>query len=115
VLKPETVALMSRNAMGDLRVTNLPTQAPPLTLDAEFFPGVEKSWGLTFQINEAPAPTGLPAGSLMWAGLANSYYWIDQTTGIGGAYLTQILPFADSRSLPLFYAMQSATYAELTR
>jgi methyl acetate hydrolase len=115
VLQPETVALMSRNAMGDLRVTNLPSQAPPLTLDAEFFPGVEKSWGLTFQINEAPAPTGLPAGSLMWAGLANSYYWIDQTTGIGGAYLTQILPFADSRSLPLFYAMQSATYAELTR
>jgi methyl acetate hydrolase len=115
VLKPETVALMSRNAMGDLRVTNLPTQAPPLTLDAEFFPGVEKTWGLTFQINEAPAPTGLPAGSLMWAGLANSYYWIDPTTGIGGAYLTQILPFADSQSLPLFYAMQTATYREITR
>jgi methyl acetate hydrolase len=115
VLKPETVALMSRNAMGDLRVTKLPTLAPPLTLDAEFFPGVEKTWGLTFQINEAPAPTGLPAGSLMWAGLANSYYWIDPSTGIGGAYLTQILPFADSQSLPLFDAFQTATYAELRR
>lgn len=113
VLKPETVALMSRNAMGPLRVTNLPTQAPPLTLDAEFFPGVEKTWGLTFQINEAPTNTGLPAGSLMWAGLANSFYWIDQATGIGGAYLTQILPFADSRSLPLFYEFQSATYHSL--
>jgi len=113
VLRPETVALMSRNAMGPLRVTNLPTQAPPLTLDAEFFPGVEKSWGLTFQINEAATHTGLPAGSLMWAGLANSYYWIDQKTGIGGAYLTQILPFADSKSLPLFYEFQSATYHSL--
>lgn len=113
VLKAETVQLMSRNAMGPLRVTNLPTQAPPLTLDAEFFPGVEKSWGLTFQINEAPTATGLPAGSLMWAGLANSYYWIDRSSGLGGAYMTQILPFADSKSLPLFYAMQQATYQAL--
>jgi len=113
VLQPETVQLMSHNAMGPLRVTNLPTQAPPLTLDAEFFPGVEKSWGLSFQINEAATDTGMPAGGLMWCGLANSYFWIDQTTGIGGAYLTQILPFADSKSLPLFYAFQSATYKAL--
>ncbi len=113
LLKPETVQLMSHNAMGPLRVTKLPTQAPSLTLDAEFFPGVEKTWGLSFQINAARTNTGLPAGSLMWAGLANSYFWIDQASGIGGAYMTQILPFADSRSLPLFYAFQSATYQAL--
>ena len=113
VLKPETVQQMCRNAMGDLRVTLLPTQAPPLTLDAEFFPGVEKTWGLTFQINEAPAPTGRPAGGLMWAGLANSYYWIDRQTGIAGAYMTQILPFADSKSLPLYYDFETAVYQSM--
>jgi methyl acetate hydrolase len=113
VLKAETVQLMCRNAMGELRVTMLPTQAPPLTLDAEFFPGVEKSWGLSFQINEAAAPTGRPAGGLMWAGLANAYFWIDRSNGLGGAYMTQILPFADSRSLPLFYEFESAVYHSL--
>ncbi len=111
VLKPETVDLMSRNNMGDIRVTMLKTAMPPLTNDAEFFPGLPKSWGLSFQINEAPAPTGRPAGGLMWAGLANSYYWIDHKTGIGGVYLTQILPFADKKSLPLYYAFESAFYA----
>jgi len=110
VLKPETVDLMSRNNMGESRVTLLKTAAPPLSNDAEFFPGLPKSWGLSFQINEQKAPTGRPAGGLMWAGLANSYYWIDPTNGIGGVYLTQILPFADEKSLPLYYAFESAFY-----
>jgi len=110
VLKAETVQQMCRNAMGDLRVQLLPTQAATLTNDAEFFPGVEKSWGLSMQINETAASTGRPAGGLMWAGLANSYYWIDRQTGLGGAYMTQILPFADSRSLPLYYAFETAVY-----
>jgi methyl acetate hydrolase len=110
VLKPETVDLMSRNNMGDSRVTLLTTAAPPLSNDAEFFPGVSKSWGLSFQINEEKAPTGRPAGGLMWAGLANSYYWIDPKSGIGGVYLTQILPFADKKSLPLYYAFETAFY-----
>ena len=110
VLKSETVDLMSRNNMGDSRVTLLTTAAPPLSNDAEFFPGVSKSWGLSFQINEEKAPTGRPAGGLMWAGLANSYYWIDPSTGIGGVYLTQILPFADKKSLPLYYDFEAAFY-----
>ena len=52
------------------------------------------------------APTGRSAGSLAWAGLANTYYWIDQKKGVGGVYVTQVLPFADVKSLPLFYAFE---------
>jgi len=110
VLKPETVALMSKNAMGDCKVGLLRTAIPPLSNDAEFFPGVEKQWGLSFMINNAPAPTGRSAGSLAWAGLANTYYWIDQAKGVGGVYATQILPFADTKSLPLFHAFEKAVY-----
>lgn len=113
LLKPETVDQMTRNNMGDTPVTMLKTAMPPLSNDAEFFPGVPKSWGLSFQINEAPAPTGRPAGGLMWAGLANSYFWIDLRNGIGGVYLTQILPFADKKSLPLYYDFESAVYRSL--
>lgn len=113
LLKPETVDQMTSNNMGDARVTALPTAAPPLSNDAEFFPGVPKSWGLSFQINEAPVPTGRPAGGLMWAGLANSYFWIDPKNGIGGVYLTQVLPFADKKSLPLYYDFEKAVYQSL--
>jgi methyl acetate hydrolase len=110
LLKPETVDLMARNAMGEIRVTPLKTTNPARSLDAEFFPGVPKSWGLTFQINQAPAPTGRPAGGLMWGGLSNCYFWIDMRNGIAGVYITQILPFVDTKALPLYYAFETAVY-----
>lgn len=113
VLRPETVEAMSVNSMGDNRVVNLATAMPPYSNDAEFFPGMEKTWGLTFMINNEEAPTGRTAGSLAWAGLANSYFWIDPAKGIGGAYLTQVLPFADEKSLPLYLDFETAVYRSL--
>ncbi len=113
VLKPETVATMCENHIGDLRVQNLKTVAPPFSNDAEFFPGQPKSWGLTFQINETAADTGRPAGTLMWAGLANSFFWIDRSNGVGGAYLSQILPFADEKSMALFFDIERTVYHSL--
>ena len=113
VLKPETVDMMSRNQMGDVRVCELKTAIPPLSHNAEFFPGLPKSWGLSFMINDEEAPTGRSAGSLGWAGLANSFFWIDPTKGIGGAYLTQVLPFIDEKSFPLYTAFERAAYEAL--
>ena len=112
LLKPETVAALGTNQMGDNRVSLLKA-AIGLTNDAEFFPGVQKSWSLAFQINHEPVFTGRPAGGLMWAGLANSFYWIDTTTGVGGVYMTQIFPFADTGSVPTYYAFETAVYDSL--
>ena len=113
VLRPETVDMMSRNQMGEIRVGELKTAIPPLSNDAEFFPGMPKSWGLSFMINDEEAPTGRSAGSLGWAGLANSFFWIDPAKGIGGAYLTQVLPFIDEKAFPLYIAFESAAYDAL--
>ena len=113
VLAPETVEMMSRNQMGDIRVGELKTAIPPLSNDAEFFPGTPKSWGLSFMINDEEAPTGRTAGSLGWAGLANSFFWIDPAKGIGGAYLTQVLPFIDEKAFPLYLAFEEAVYEGL--
>jgi methyl acetate hydrolase len=113
VLKPETVQTMCENHIGELRVENLATVAPMFSNDAEFFPGEPKSWGLSFQINETACSTGRPAGTLMWAGLANSFFWIDRQNGVAGAYLSQILPFADEGSTNLFFELEEAVYAAL--
>jgi CubicO group peptidase (beta-lactamase class C family) len=110
VLKPETVDLMSRNAMGDIKVTMLYSVAPVLSNDAEFFPGMPKGWGLSFMINDEQAPTGRSAGSLAWSGLANTYFWIDPTRGLGGVYVTQVFPFADYKALPLFFEFEKGVY-----
>ena len=113
LLAPETVDMMSRNQMGECRVCELKTAIPPFSNDAEFFPGMPKTWGLSFMINTEQAPTGRSAGSLGWAGLANSFFWIDHAKGIGGAYLTQVLPFIDEKSFPLYLAFEQAVYEGL--
>jgi len=110
VLSAETIAQMATNHMGDIRVTGLKSANPAFFSDADFYPGIPKSWGLTFLINEEPLPNGCPAGALTWAGALNSYFWIDKTTGIAGCYLSQVLPFFDAGASGHFFDFQTAVY-----
>lgn len=110
VLQPETVAMAAQNHLGDMKIKALPGVIPSLSNEAEFFPGMPKSWALTFMINDEPAPTGRPAGALARAGLANLYYWIDRENGIGGFWATQILPFADPPSVVGYLDLETAAY-----
>ena len=113
VLKTETVKTMSMNHIGEVLVGPLKTAIPPLSNDVDVFPGMPKKWGLSFLINTEKAPSGRSAGSLAWAGLANTYFWIDPVKGLGGVYLSQVLPFADKKSLPLFGEFETAIYQSM--
>jgi CubicO group peptidase (beta-lactamase class C family) len=108
VFKPETIAMMSRNAIGDLRCHFMKTSAPDFTNDVDFVEGME--WGLSFMINPTPRATGRSAGSLAWAGLANCYYWIDPIKKVTGVYATQVLPFYDAKSYKAYEAFETAIY-----
>src|SRR6266436_7165111 len=102
ILRPETVALMSANQIGDLEAGILKTTNPALSNDVDFFPGVRLRWGLGHMINIDPVAYGRKAGSLTWAGLFNTYYWIDPTMRIAGVIMMQILPFADRQALRVY-------------
>jgi methyl acetate hydrolase len=102
ILRPETVTLMSANQIGNLKVGILKTTNPALSNDVDFFPGVQLRWGLGHMINADPVPDGRKAGSLTWAGLFNTYYWIDPTMRIAGVIMMQILPFADRQALKAY-------------
>jgi CubicO group peptidase (beta-lactamase class C family) len=110
ILKAETVAEMNRNQIGELNVGLLKTAIPSSSNDAEFFPGLQKKWGLAYMINAEDAPVGRAAGSQAWAGLANTYYWIESKRCLAGVILTQILPFADARVLSLFEQFERGIY-----
>jgi methyl acetate hydrolase len=116
VLKKETVDKAAKNGLpGDMKIKGLPGVIPSLSNYAEFFPGMPKSWALTFMINDHDAPTGRPAGSLAWAGLPNLYYWIDRKNGIGGFWGTQIFPFADPASVGGYIDFETAVYSATTK
>jgi CubicO group peptidase (beta-lactamase class C family) len=114
ILQPETVAEINRNQIGDLNVGLLKTVTPGASNDAEFFPGMSKKWGLAYMINAEDAAVGRTAGSLAWAGLANTYYWIEPNQHLAGVILTQILPFADPVALGLLEHFEGALYSETT-
>ncbi len=114
ILKPETIRFAEQNGLDNLKIKALPCVIPSISHTAEFFPGMPKSWALSFMINEQDAPTGRPAGSLAWAGLANLFYWIDRKNGIGGFWATQILPFVDPVSTQGYLDFETAAYRNLS-
>ncbi|MCO5132561.1 MAG: beta-lactamase family protein [Xanthobacteraceae bacterium] len=113
VLKPETVATMGQNHIGDLSMGKMTSAVAFATNDVDLYPGIVKKWGLSFMINTATTPEGRSAGSLAWAGLANTYFWIDPVRDITGVILMQVLPFADPQCLSAFAAFEAGVYAGL--
>lgn len=111
ILKPETVALMDRNHIGDLPAGTLTSYAPDLSNDVDFFPGSELRWGLGGMLNLEPGPNGRSAGTVGWAGLGNLYYWLDPVRRIAGVIMTQILPFADPAAVRLYGRFERGVYA----
>ena len=113
VLKPETVALMGQNHIGDLTMGKMTTAIAWATNDVDLYPDIVKKWGLSFLINTAKTPEGRSAGSLAWAGLANTYFWIDPARNAAGVILMQLLPFADAKCLEAFAGFERGVYAGL--
>jgi methyl acetate hydrolase len=111
ILRPETVAEMARNQIGDLDVSRMESVMPAASNVVEFFPGMTKQWGYGFVINTAAGPAGRSAGSLAWAGLPNCYYWLDPARCIAGLVMTQILPFADPAVLGVLDRFEAYIYA----
>jgi CubicO group peptidase (beta-lactamase class C family) len=46
-----------------------------------------------------------------WAGLANTYYWVDPASQVAGVFGTQVLPFFDGPSIDTYRALERAVYA----
>ena len=113
LLKAETVALMGQNHIGELNVPKMISVAPMYTNDVDLYPEQVKKWGLSFLINTAKTAEGRSAGSLAWAGLANTYFWIDPARDVTGVILMQLLPFADGKCLETFADFESGVYAGL--
>jgi methyl acetate hydrolase len=113
LLRPETAALMGQNQIGDIPVRVMKTAMPDLSNDVDLFPGVRCGHGLASVVNAQQGPNGRSAGTLTWAGLFNTYFWIDPQKQVAGVILTQILPFADHNAVKLYGEFESGVYDAL--
>jgi methyl acetate hydrolase len=110
LLRPQTVALMGQNQIGDIDAGILKTAMPQRSNDVNFFPGIPCKWGLGYMINTKPGPNGRSAGSVTWAGIFNTYYWVDPRKRVAGVFLTQVLPFADDKAVALYGTFERGVY-----
>jgi CubicO group peptidase (beta-lactamase class C family) len=113
ILRRETVAEINRNQVGELQAGRLPSQLPERAHTFELFPGMKVRWGLAYMLNLAPGPNGRSAMSGSWAGIFNSYYWLDPARRVAGVILSQFLPFADPAMLRLYGQFERGVYALL--
>ena len=110
ILKPETIALMERNHIGETPAGILKSYVPSRSNDVDLFPGAPIRWTLGHMLNVQAGPNGRSAGTVSWGGIFNTYYWIDPTKKVTGLIMTQILPFADPRALKLYGQFESGVY-----
>jgi methyl acetate hydrolase len=95
----ESIAAMRRNQIGQLRVERQsiadPSRARPFPVGA----GRDR-FGLGFQLTEGQTDPELRAdGSISWAGIQNTEFWVDPERGIGAILLMQYLPFYDETAI----------------
>lgn len=111
VLGQDMIAEMSRNQIGALRAGYMGSAMPHLAPPFDGFPDQHTGWTLGFLTNPEPGPDGRSANSLNWAGIFNSYYWIDPAKGLGGVFMSQLSPFGDPGAMACFGALERMAYA----
>lgn len=110
VLTAETISEMARNQVAPLRAGYMGSAMPNLARPFDSLPDQHTGWGLGFLINPETGPHGRSPGSLAWAGIFNSYYWIDPAAGLGGLFMSQLSPFGDPGALAAFGALERMGY-----
>lgn len=112
ILRSETIAEMSRNQIGELTLVQMKSQIPQLAKDPIRIPGSLDKFGLGFAINTNPVEGGRSAGSLAWAGIYNTFFWIDPPRKTCAVVMMQTLPFSDDGAISVVEQFERAVYSK---
>lgn len=111
ILQPKTVASMEVNQIGSATAGKMKSFRHDASSDVDIQPGATEKWGLGFLINTTPYDRGRSAGSLAWAGLFNTFYWIDPKRSMCAVLMMQFLPFVDKEAVGLLGDYEHAIYS----
>ena len=113
VLQPATARMALQNHIGAIQLPAvMKSMEPALSNDVPSLP-VAQGWGLGFHLTLTDLPGMRSRGSADWAGIYNSYYWIDRSKGIAGVLMTQLLPFFDLRVVQTLVGFETAVYQQV--
>jgi methyl acetate hydrolase len=112
ILQQSTVDAAFTNQIGDL---DFPAEIPTADLAATctFSAGPGHKWGYGLLLNTQDWSGMRRAGSGAWAGLCNTHFWVDRTTGICASIYSNFLPFGTPEAVKLYNDFEKALYASL--
>ncbi|MDC3169611.1 beta-lactamase family protein [Paracoccaceae bacterium] len=110
---PNIISLMFKNQIGHFKIPSFKSYNQSLAVDYDIYPNVEKCWGYGLLINNEPIGNKRAAGSGSWAGVFNTYFWIDHKDDLAGVFLTQILPCYSPQLLKAFDSFETLSYQQL--
>jgi len=114
ILSPASVRQMGQNAMGSIFVQLQPDADKQRTRPFPLGAGKDK-FGLGFQLAaDDPGTKGFRSpGSMSWAGIFNTEFWVDPVRKIGGVHMMQLLPFYDEGAIRALRGFEGTLYREL--
>jgi methyl acetate hydrolase len=115
VLAAETVKKMGENAIGQIEVPRLESANPAMAVPYEFWPGQIKRWGLAYMLNSEDVAGGRAAWSCTWAGVHNTFFWIDPSRRRTAVLMMQLLPANDPKVIDALEKFERAVYATSPR
>jgi methyl acetate hydrolase len=114
LLTEKTVQLMGENQIGAIFVEQQPTADPLLAKPFPLGAGRDR-FGLDFEIaspDDGNSKYRSP-GSLSWAGLLNTEFWIDPRRNVAGVMMMQLLPFYDDGAIRTLRDFEQIVYQHL--
>jgi methyl acetate hydrolase len=111
ILSADSMGLMGKNQIGDLAMRSMASQIPQLFVAGGQMPGSLDKFGLGFALNTKPTSAGRSANTLSWAGIYNTFFWIDRDKQVAAVFMTQVLPFLDPGVVKTVEEFDRAVYA----
>ena len=110
ILSESSVDAMFTNQIGKLDVEKITSQNQEISNDADMSFGSTAKWGLGFLLHPQGTQNGRSPGSASWAGMFNTYFWIDRRKSLFGMFATQVLPFYDTKSIEYLKKFEKSVY-----
>jgi CubicO group peptidase (beta-lactamase class C family) len=102
---------VSTDVISRVVVRRMISNNPAVTRDFGFRIEAGDKFGLGFQINPIAYPKGRAANSMAWAGLWNTFFWIDPKSNICAVILMQSAPFVEEPAIQTLQAFEAAVYS----
>jgi CubicO group peptidase (beta-lactamase class C family) len=114
ILSKSSVKMMGENNIGPIFVELQPTMDESLAKPFPLGAGHDK-FGLGFQIASSDPQYAKfrSAGSLSWAGIHNTEFWIDPAKHVGVVMMMQVLPFYDEGAIRTLRDFEELAYQNL--